>query len=72
MTRRETAFLLIGLGLGLLLSLAVVLEIFVSLQRSSTISAYGFDKLVLLVPILLLLAGIVLLAYRTKAERSSC
>ena len=71
MTRREVAFILIGLGLGLLLSLVVVLEIFVSLQHSTAISSYGFDKIVLLVPILLLLAGIVMLAYRTKPERNS-
>jgi len=71
MTRREIAFLLLGLGLGLLLSLAVVLEIFVSLQRSNAIASYGFDKFVLLVPILPLLAGILLLAYRSKPERNS-
>jgi len=65
------AFILIGLGLGLLLSLAVALEIFVSLQRNNAITSYGFDKVVLIIPILLLLTGIVLLAYRTKPERSS-
>jgi len=71
MARREIAFLLIGLGLGLLLSLAVVLEIFVSLSRNQAISSYGFDKFVLIIPMLLLLAGIILLAYRTKSERTS-
>jgi len=68
MRRREIAFLLIGLGLGLLLSLAVVLEIFISLYHNQTISSYGFDKFVLVVPILLLLAGIILLAHRTTSE----
>jgi hypothetical protein len=71
MARREIAFLLIGLGLGLLLSLAVVLEIFVSLYRNGAISRYGFDKFVLIIPILMLLTGIILLAYRTKSERTS-
>ena len=71
MARREIAFLLIGLGLGLLLSVAVVLEIFVSLYHNGAVSSYGFDKVVLIIPILLLVAGIVLLAYRTKSERTS-
>jgi hypothetical protein len=64
MTRREIAFLLIGLGLGLLLSLAVVLEILVSFHESGAVSGYSFDKFVLLIPAVLLVAGIVLLAYR--------
>jgi hypothetical protein len=71
MARREIAFLLIGLGSGLLLSLAVVLEIFISLYHHEAISSYGFDKFVLLIPILLLLAGVILLAYRTKSDRTS-
>ena len=58
--------MLIGLGFGLFLSLAVVLEIFVSLQRSNAITSYSFDKIVLIVPMLLLVAGIAMLAYRTK------
>jgi hypothetical protein len=66
MTRREIAFLLIGLGFGLLMSLAVTLEIFISLQRGSSISSYGNDKVALIVPILLLLTGIVLLGYRKR------
>ena len=65
MTRREVAFLLIGLGFGLLLSLAVMLEVFISLQRNSAISGYGFDKIAVLIPILLLVGG-VLLAYRQR------
>jgi hypothetical protein len=71
MARREIAFLLIGLGLGLLLSLAVVLEIFVSLYHYEVISSYGVDKFVLIIPILLLLTGIILLACRTKSESTS-
>ena len=68
MTRREIAFLLIGLGLGLLLSVAVVLEILISFHQSGAVNSFGFDKIVLLVPIVLLLAGILLLAYRAKPE----
>ncbi len=71
MTRREIAFLLIGLGLGLLLSLAVVMEVFVSLYHNGVISSYGFDKVVLVIPVLLLLIGTVLLAYRKRSERIS-
>jgi len=52
--------------MGLLLSLAVVLEIFISLQHSNIINTYGIDKVVLLAPILFLLTGIILLAYRPK------
>lgn len=69
MNRREIAFLLIGLGFGLLLSLAVMLEVFISLQRNSAISGYGFDKIAVVIPIVLLVLGIVLLAYR-KRERT--
>ncbi len=66
MTRREVAFLLIGLGFGLLMSLAVTLEIFISLQRSSDISAYWIDKVALILSIALLLAGIILLGFRKR------
>lgn len=69
MTRREIAFLLIGSGLGLLLSVAVVLEILITLQRGSTISGYGIDKIAVLIPALLLASGTILLGYRTRDER---
>ncbi|HWG19383.1 MAG TPA: hypothetical protein VG225_02565 [Terracidiphilus sp.] len=71
-TRREVGFLIIGIGLGLLLSLAVVLEIMLSLREPGTsISNFGFDKVILLVPSALLLVGLILLAYRKKSERDS-
>jgi hypothetical protein len=69
MTRREIAFLLIGLGLGLLLSVAVALEVLISLQRGSIINGYGIDKIAVLIPILLLVSGIILLGYRKRADQ---
>jgi hypothetical protein len=69
MTRREIAFLLIGLGLGLLLSVAVVLEVLISLQRGSIITGYGIDKIAVLIPILFLVSGIILLGYRKRAHQ---
>jgi hypothetical protein len=69
MTRRETAALLIGLGLGLLMSEAVLLEVFFSLHVNGSLNGYSFHKIGLVVPILLLVPGIALLAYRKKPER---
>jgi hypothetical protein len=34
-----------------------------------TISGYGIDKIAVLIPILLLVAGIIMLAYRTRDGR---
>lgn len=71
MTRREVAFTLIGLGLGLLLSLAVVLEILVSLRSSAStffIVGSGLPIVALVLPILLLLAGIVILARKPDGQ----
>jgi H+/Cl- antiporter ClcA len=71
-TRREIGILIIGIGLGLLLSLAVVLEVMLSLREpGSSLSSYYFDKIAFLIPIVLLLLGIILLAYRKKSERNS-
>jgi uncharacterized BrkB/YihY/UPF0761 family membrane protein len=70
MTKREIAFLLIGLGFGLLLSVAVTLEVFISLQHNSAISGYGIERVAVAVPILLLVAGIILLSYRTQEGKS--
>jgi hypothetical protein len=66
MTKREIAFLLIGLGFGLLLSVAVTLEVFISLQRNSTIGGFYVEEIAVVAPILLLVAGIILLGYRTR------
>ena len=71
MTRRETAFLLIGLGFGLMFAIAAIVEVLLSLYRSTFISAYSWDKVLLLVPFLLLVIGVTLLLYRPKSERIS-
>ena len=66
MTRREVAFLLIGLGFGLMLSLMVVLAILLSLYRNFLITSYGWDKAAIVLPVLLLAAGITLLMYKSR------
>ena len=71
MPRREVAFLIIGLGLGLLLFMAT-LEILLSLREpGSDISSLHLDKIALLIPAILLVVGVALLAYRKKSERNS-
>ena len=70
MTKREIGFLLIGLGFGLLLAMAAVLEVLFSLYRSELITSYGWDKVIVLVPILLLVIGLVLLLYRPRSART--
>jgi hypothetical protein len=70
-TRREIAFLLIGLGLGLLFSLEVILVIFMSLRGGGAIDSYSIDKLVLLIPGVPLAVGIFMLAYRKKSDPDS-
>jgi hypothetical protein len=54
-TKRETGFLLIGLGLGLVFAIAAIVEVLLSLYRSAFISSYSWDKVFVLVPILLLI-----------------
>lgn len=68
MTRREVAFLFIGLSVGLMFSVAATLEILLSLYRSAFIIAYNWDKVMLLFPFLLLLIGLFLLLYRGKSK----
>jgi uncharacterized membrane protein len=66
MTRREVGFLLMGLGFGLMLALAVILELLLSLYKSAFITAYSWDKVFLLAPILLLAIGLVLILHRPR------
>ena len=70
MTKRETGFLLIGLGFGLLLALAVILEVMLSLYKSALIAAYSWDKVFLVAPILLLAAGSALILHRPRQPES--
>jgi len=60
-TKREIGFLLIGLGFGLVLAVAAVLEVLLSLYRSAFITAYSWGKLFIIVPILLLVIGVALI-----------
>jgi hypothetical protein len=50
-TKRETGFLLIGLGFGLMFAIAAIVELLLSLYRSAFISTYSWDKVFVLVPI---------------------
>lgn len=54
---REIGFLLIGLGFGLMFAVAAIVEVLLSLYRSAFVSAYSWDKVVVLVPVLLLIIG---------------
>jgi hypothetical protein len=71
MTGREAGFLKTGIGLGLLFSLAVTLEVMLTLRNGSTLSAFSVDKIILIFPIALLIVGLVLAVYRKKSERDS-
>lgn len=71
MTRREVGFLITGIGLGLLFSLAVTLEVMLTLRNGTTLSAFSIDKIILIFPIALLTVGLVLAVYRKKSDRIS-
>lgn len=71
MTKRETGFLLIGLGFGLMLAIAAILEVLLSLSRTAFITAYSWDKACVLIPVLLLAMGLVLVLRRPRGERTS-
>ena len=70
-TKREIGFLLIGLGFGLMLAIAAIVEILLSLYRSAFISAYSWDEVAVLVPVLLLVVGGFLVLRRPKGEGPS-
>jgi uncharacterized membrane protein len=69
MTKREVGFLLVGLGFGLLLSLAAILEGLLSLYKSAFITGYSWDKVFLIAPILLLAIGLVLILRRPRSKQ---
>ena len=68
MTRREAAFLLIGLSVGLMFSVAATVEILLSLYRTAFITGYNWDKAMLLFPFLMLLVCLFLRLYRGKSK----
>jgi hypothetical protein len=67
-TRRETGFLLIGIGIGLMFAIAAAVEILASLTRRAFITGYTWDKIILTIPFLLLIAGVVLLILSVKSK----
>ena len=78
MTRREVAFLVIGIALGgLLASLAVPLELLLSVPtpgwpHRSDHTAVGFNGIAFFMPLLwgaLLTAGLILLEYRKSPNK---
>jgi heme/copper-type cytochrome/quinol oxidase subunit 1 len=71
MSRRELAFLLIGLGIGLSLAVAVVIEFVLWLHHMFVVGiSWRPASAVLAVPIVLVLIGSILL-YRSSRQRNS-
>ena len=70
MTKRETGFLLIGLGFGLMFAIAAIVEVLLSLYRSAFITTYDWDKVLLIVPVVLLAIGGVLVLHKSKSDRT--
>jgi len=70
-TKKETGFLLIGLGFGLMLAIAAIVEVLLSLYRSAFITSYSWDKVLLVAPLLLLVIGGILVLHKPKGERTS-
>jgi hypothetical protein len=65
MTRREIGFLLIGLGAGLILSVAAVIEFTLSFHHMFIMGiSWRPESVVLTVPFLLIVAGLMLLRRR--------
>jgi hypothetical protein len=62
-TRREIAFLMIGLGVGLTLAVVAVMQM-KSLYYHMFLVAYGWDKPIAIVPFLLVVTGLILLMPR--------
>lgn len=71
MSRRELAFLLIGLGIGLSLAVAVVIEFVLWFHHMFIVGVnWRPTSAVLAIPILLVLLGSILL-YRSSRQRNS-
>jgi hypothetical protein len=71
MTRREIAFLLIGLGFGLSLAMMGITAVLLSLYKSSLITGYGWDEMLIVLPVVLLAIGVLLLVYQPKRGQIS-
>jgi hypothetical protein len=72
MTKRETGFLLIGLGVGLVFAVCVLIRFLLFFQHF-----YGSDihlnpaSVVLAIPFLLIVAGVILIYRRKKLDKSN-
>ena len=60
--------MLIGPGTGLMLSLAVINEVFKSLIGGARIDRYSIDKVLIVTPSLLLIAGAFLLLWKPRKK----
>jgi hypothetical protein len=68
MTRRELAFLLIGLGIGLSLAVVFCVAILASLHSLGMIIAYSWRREVLAVPIALIVVGMTLILVKPEKK----
>jgi H+/Cl- antiporter ClcA len=71
MTKKETGFLLIGLGIGLTLALLVINEVFKSLVGGARVDSYSFERVLIVIPSLLLVAGATLVLWKPRKKRES-
>jgi hypothetical protein len=70
MTGREVAFLLIGLGAGLILAVVAIVEFVLMFHHMFIVGvSWGAQSLLLLLPFLLVLVGVLLLV-RSKRSAS--
>jgi hypothetical protein len=71
MTRREAGFLLVGLGTGLILAVAVVIEFLLSIHGMFVV---GFrlrpESVALAIPFLLIALGLILMRHRKNGQQS--
>jgi len=70
-TKRDTGFLLIGLGIGLTLALLVINEVFKSLIGGARLDSYSIDRVMIVIPSLLSLAGVTLVVWKPRSKRNS-